>query len=141
MRAYISSSVDASILLHGLEERAGGMAEYSINLNGHALSENRTPLRLMKTLDGRPAYVTISRYNEQTLLASLENEEGLVGATAKRCLAALLIPLVTEYVGTHHSGLTTGDSVQIAFDETKEKRRQGKRCVLFAEAAANQLGF
>lgn len=138
MQAYISSPVGASLLLRGLEEQAGIMTNYCLCLNGTAkgTSAKRIALRLMKTIDGRPTYMTIARHNKQMLVASLENEEGLVKATAKRRLAALLIPLVTEYIGSHDASLTIGGGVRIVFGESANAVAQRKTCLLFAEDVA-----
>ena len=142
MRAYISSPVDAITLLRGLEEKAGAMADYSARLNGHTNSTQGMVLRVIKTVDGGPpTCVTILRCNTRTVVASLENEEELGTATRKHCLAALLIPLVTEYVKTHDSPFTTEDRVQIAFGEANGNRRKGEKCILFAGTAATNSLF
>jgi hypothetical protein len=140
LRAYISGAVDADILLRGLEESARGITNYWICLNGASerTSTKRTPLRLMKTIDGRKTHMIIWRSNSRTLVASLDNEKQVLAeATAKHRLAALLIPLVTEYIGTHNADVTTEDRIRIVFGETAEILGRGKRCILFAEDAAN----
>ena len=141
MQAYISSPGDALILLRGLEQKARGMIDYSTSLNGVSVisSAEKPLLRLMKVVDGQPTCMTISRYNKQTLVASLENKEALVNGTAKRRLAALLIPLVSEYVRTDGVEATTDDRVRIVFDQNSAKDRGGKKCILFAQEAANQF--
>ena len=142
MRAYISSALDALILLQGLQEKAEHMTDYSITSNG-ASKRNATlspSLRLTKTVDGETACVTIFQHDKRTLVASLENNAELANATVKRRLATLLIPLVTDYVGADGSeSLSAEQRVRIIFGQTIREGRRGKTCILFAEGVANQF--
>ena len=104
------------------------------NASQHSSTKGKT-LRLTKIIDGRPTVVTILRHNQRTLVASLNDRETLVEAAAKKRLAALLIPLVSEYVGSQNADLKTGDGVRIVFGKFADNRRPGKRCVLFSEDA------
>ena len=112
------------------------MANYRLCFNGaERTATKRTAIRLMNTIDGRPTYMTIARHNKRTLVASLDNEKGLGKATAKRRLAAFLIPLVTKYIDSNNADLTN-DRVRIVFGETANTVGKGKTCLLFAEDAA-----
>ena len=95
-------------------------------------------LCLMKTIDGQPTVMTIARRDRYTLVASLHDEDTSVRVIAKTRLAALLIPLVNEYVRSHTELKT--DAVRISFLKTAGRRRPGKRCVLFAEEAGVHAG-
>lgn len=141
MEAYLSSSLDALVLLRGLEQKARIMTGYCIALDESParVSSKRLSLCLWKTIEGTPIRATISRHDKRTLVASIENEQGLGNATIKRRLAALLLPVVTEYVGALDSVLPAEDRVRIVFGDATDKRPQRKRCVLFAEDAAKFL--
>lgn len=139
MRAYIFSSLDGLVLLRGLEDQAGRLTGYSATSNPASARTSREmpSLRVLKSVDGQATCITISPHNARTLVALLENAEGLINGTAKSRLAALLIPLVTEYVGSRSSDFARADPIRIAFGETTGNGRHGKKCVLFAEDAAN----
>lgn len=141
MQAYISSSIDASVLLRGLEGTAASITGYSPTLNGVSkrIATESPSVRIMKTIDGQPTYLTIVQHNQRTLLASLENEERLITPAARSRLAALLIPLVTEYINSHRSDPILEDRVRIVFGETAATKGRGKTCVLFAEDAKVHL--
>lgn len=135
MRAYICSPIDALILLRGLKQKAASMPGYLSSMNGYSsprISENSS-LVLARLIDGQPTYATISQHDSRTLVASLDREDGAGAATLKKRLAALLLPLISEYVGDCNSVTTREDRVRVVFGETMRKTKSGRTCILFAE--------
>ena len=132
MDAYISSSRNARELLQGLEDTAKDMGIY-VNGTSRKASTDGKRLRLFRSIEGQPTVVIISRHKKRMLAASLDNQETLADITAKKRLAALLIPLVSDYVRSQ-GDLGANGRVRIMFGDTVARGRSDKKkCVLFAE--------
>ena len=129
MKAHISGAVSACILFQGLEECARRMTERDIFVRESVKEslEGRKVLCLLVKVNGWRIGATIEEHDQGTLVASLDHEEVLDEANAKEYLAAVVIPLVSEYVQSRHSDLSAVGRVSIAFRGTGERGRSGRR--------------